>query len=129
MLQQTKSIEPWLKAYLQWWLTKTQSHISRYVCSTSKIDHFLCHAAQGAKRKHNYSWLSEIAWIIYRIIDQSNWNWLFEFRFSLALSILVHAVTACINRTARIRHQLRQTTALSCHRCLINTGVEKMNNI
>jgi len=25
------------------------------------------------------------------------------------------------------RHQYRKTTVLSCHRCLINTGVEKMN--
>jgi hypothetical protein len=34
-----------------------------------------------------------------------------------------------IYRKARIRHQCRKTTALSCYRCLINTGVEKMNNI
>ncbi len=33
------------------------------------------------------------------------------------------------NRTARIRHKCRKTTVLSCHRCLINTGVEKMNYI
>ncbi len=32
-------------------------------------------------------------------------------------------------RTAHIRCQWRKTTILSCHRCLINTGVEKMNNI
>jgi hypothetical protein len=32
-------------------------------------------------------------------------------------------------RTAHIRHQFRKTTVLSRHRCLINTGVEKMNNI
>ena len=40
-----------------------------------------------------------------------------------ALSITAH------NRTARIRHQCRKTIVLSCHRCLFNTGVEKMNNI
>jgi hypothetical protein len=33
------------------------------------------------------------------------------------------------NRTACIRHQCRRTTVLSSHRCIINTGVEKMNNI
>ncbi len=33
------------------------------------------------------------------------------------------------NRRAHIRHQCRKTTVLSCHRCLINTGVEKMNYI
>jgi hypothetical protein len=33
------------------------------------------------------------------------------------------------NRTARIRCICRKTTVLRCHRCLINTGVEKMNNI
>ncbi len=32
-------------------------------------------------------------------------------------------------RTACIRHQCRKTTVKSCHRCLINTGVEKMNSI
>ncbi len=30
-----------------------------------------------------------------------------------------------LNRTAHIRHQCRKTTVLSCHGCLINTGVEK----
>jgi hypothetical protein len=28
------------------------------------------------------------------------------------------------DRTAHFRHQCRKTTALSCYRCLINTGVE-----
>ncbi len=32
-------------------------------------------------------------------------------------------------RTAQIRHQCRKATVLSCHRCPINTGIEKMNNI
>jgi hypothetical protein len=34
-----------------------------------------------------------------------------------------------INGTVCIRHQCRKTTVLSCLRCLINTGVEKINNI
>jgi hypothetical protein len=33
------------------------------------------------------------------------------------------------NRKASIRHQCRNTAVLSCHRCLINIGAEKMNNI
>jgi hypothetical protein len=33
------------------------------------------------------------------------------------------------NKTARMRHQCRKITVLSCHRCLIKTGVEKMNDI
>ncbi len=33
------------------------------------------------------------------------------------------------NRPMHIRHQCRETTVFSCHRCLINTGAEKMNNI
>ncbi len=33
------------------------------------------------------------------------------------------------NRTACFRHKGRKTTVLSCHRCLLNTGVEKMNYI
>jgi hypothetical protein len=34
-----------------------------------------------------------------------------------------------LNGTAHIRHQCWKTTVLSCHRCLIKMGVEKMNNI
>ncbi len=33
------------------------------------------------------------------------------------------------NRTTCIRHQCRYITAPSCHKCLINTGVEKRNKI
>ncbi len=33
------------------------------------------------------------------------------------------------NRTAHTRRQCQKTTVLSCHRCQINTPVEKINNI
>ncbi len=33
------------------------------------------------------------------------------------------------NRRAYIRHLCIKTSVLSCHRCLNDTGVEKMNNI
>ncbi len=33
------------------------------------------------------------------------------------------------NRTVHIRHWCKKTTVLNCHRCLVNTGVEKLNNI
>jgi hypothetical protein len=33
------------------------------------------------------------------------------------------------NGTAHNRHQCRKTAVLSCHRFLINSGIEKMNNI
>ncbi len=33
------------------------------------------------------------------------------------------------NITTRNRYVCRKITVLSCHRCLINTGVENMNNI
>jgi hypothetical protein len=36
---------------------------------------------------------------------------------------------ANFNRTACIRHLCRKTIVLSYHRCLINIGAEKMNNI
>ncbi len=35
----------------------------------------------------------------------------------------------CANRRAHIRHLCRKTTVFNCHRCLINTGVEKMSKI
>ena len=34
-----------------------------------------------------------------------------------------------LNSTAHVGHQCWKTTILSCHRCLFNTGVEKINNI
>jgi hypothetical protein len=34
-----------------------------------------------------------------------------------------------VNRTACIRNLCRKTTVLNCHRCPINNGIEKMNNI
>ncbi len=37
--------------------------------------------------------------------------------------------TNFVNRAPHIRHQCRKKTVFSCHRCLINSGVEKMNNI
>jgi hypothetical protein len=33
------------------------------------------------------------------------------------------------SRKVYIEHQCRETTVLSCHRCLISSGVKKMNNI
>jgi hypothetical protein len=33
------------------------------------------------------------------------------------------------NLFTKIRQQCRKTAVLSCHRCLINTGIEKMSNI
>ncbi len=34
-----------------------------------------------------------------------------------------------VNKTPHYGHQCRRTNVLSCHRCLINIGVEKMINI
>ncbi len=36
-----------------------------------------------------------------------------------------HVLSRLCNRTACIRDQCRKTTVFNCHRCLINTGVEK----
>jgi hypothetical protein len=41
--------------------------------------------------------------------------------------MLIKKIVAPLDR--RIKHQCRETTVLTCHRCLINTGVENMNNI
>jgi hypothetical protein len=42
----------------------------------------------------------------------------------------IYATSQCIgNGTAHIRHWCWKIAVLSCHRCLINSGVEKMNNI
>jgi len=43
--------------------------------------------------------------------------------------MLFHLGVMLFNRTARIKHQCRKMTVISCHRCLINIGVEKVNNI
>ncbi len=39
-------------------------------------------------------------------------------------SVILNAIG---NRRACIRHLCKKTNVLRCHRCLINTGVEKMN--
>jgi hypothetical protein len=54
--------------------------------------------------------------------------------FFVILIVVVQSVTKLFamaakqrnNRIAHIRHQFRKAIALSCHRCLINTGVKKM---
>jgi hypothetical protein len=43
--------------------------------------------------------------------------------------IVQSSLMMIVNGTVHIRHQCRKTAVLSCHRCLINTGVEKMNYI
>jgi len=52
---------------------------------------------------------------IIQLFDLISWNVSLDFKFALN------------NRTAHIRHQCKKTAVLSCHRCLINTGVEKIN--
>jgi hypothetical protein len=42
---------------------------------------------------------------------------------------LIFAGQGCGNGTAHIRNQCTETAVLSCHRFLINSGVEKMNNL
>ena len=45
------------------------------------------------------------------------------------LGILFFQIVLLENRRTHIRHQSRKTTVLSCHRCLIYTGVEKVSDI
>jgi hypothetical protein len=46
-------------------------------------------------------------------------------RLQLFTKIIKQIIFNKTNRTAHIRHQCMKTTVFSCHRCLINTGVEK----
>jgi hypothetical protein len=46
-----------------------------------------------------------------------------------SLNLLKDITIQIVDRESRIRHQCRKTTHISCHRCLINTGAEKMSNI
>jgi hypothetical protein len=46
------------------------------------------------------------------------------------LALTIHCFKLHVsNRRACIRHQSMKTAVLSFHGCLINTGVEKINNI
>ncbi len=47
--------------------------------------------------------------------------------FGINAATIFRKLDHFINATVRIRHQCRKNTVLSCHRCLINSGVEKMN--
>ncbi len=59
------------------------------------------------------------------VVEQEHAGYIVNvFRFWIAL---VEALERY--RTAHIRHHCRKTTFLGCHRCPINTGVERMNYI
>jgi hypothetical protein len=45
------------------------------------------------------------------------------------LIVLMNHFKRYLNGAACIKHQCKKTTMLSCHRCNVNTGVEKMNDI
>jgi hypothetical protein len=61
------------------------------------------------------------AFMFSRVVDN------FVYLFIAALCRMMQ--NALINGRAHIRHQCRKKAVLSCHRFLINSGVEKMNNI
>jgi hypothetical protein len=61
--------------------------------------------------------------IVFLLFDKENKKWKKVFKNLYLGQPLWH------NGTARNRHQCRKTAVLGCHRCLINSGVEKMNNI
>ncbi len=95
---------------------------------------------EGSHTTKNGLWLqltAELQYFPITIILQfyylKNWHHscFFQFFFSRIFVLFTFSELATIasNRTVRIRHQCRKTTVLSCHRCLINTGVEKINNI
>jgi hypothetical protein len=48
---------------------------------------------------------------------------------SLEVSLACGKLVRFQNGTVLIRHQCRKTAVLSCHRFLINSGVEKMNKV
>ncbi len=58
-----------------------------------------------------------------RIIQQ------IKFVQSKMLKLQIMTLVEASNRTARIKHECKKTIVLNCHRCLINDGFEKMNNI
>ncbi len=59
-----------------------------------------------------YKWILttlEVLLLLKReLVSKLKWYWFFNY-----------------NRTVHFRHQCKKTTVLSCHICLINTGVEK----
>ena len=48
-----------------------------------------------------------------------------SYMIKLVQIIVNYCNAKLVNGTARIRHQCRKTAVLSCHRFLINSGVEK----
>jgi hypothetical protein len=50
-------------------------------------------------------------------------------RERMFIKITCFTLNQLINRTVCSRHQCAKTTVLNSHRCLIDAGVEKMNNI
>jgi hypothetical protein len=81
-----------------------------------------------------FTWLRSTVWLLAVLGNvRLGLNWLTVKYMNLLQSLstfckILSNITAR-NRTARIRHWCRKTTVLSCQRCLINTGIEKVNNI
>jgi hypothetical protein len=63
------------------------------------------------------------------VIDATFINMITIIIGEVSISAFLRYVYTVINRTSLIIHQCMKTNVLSCHRCLIKTGVEKMNNI
>jgi len=73
----------------------------------------------GAELSHSSDWrLSLLA--VTRIAN---------LRFIYLADKKVSFLKSHLTGTVHNRHQCKKTTVLSCQRCIINTGVEKMNNI
>jgi len=84
---------------------------------------------------HRLSFCRRFLKLFFSSLDPTEWASAF-FKMSTWGQILSQTTRLFIthfqlvpNRTAHIRYQCSKTTVLSYHRCLINTGVEKMSNI
>jgi hypothetical protein len=82
---------------------------------------------EAARRKYINVALNNFDASKYEIVHRNNPMAAYPSDFDVLVSVLSPALLNKLycNRRAHIRHLHRKTAVLSCHRCLINTGVIK----
>ncbi len=85
-------------------------------------------SSRVAVSKFDFTWNSMLLKNVNNCLNTNIYSFLETFSgqsSNLNLNI-VHLFNTSVNRIVNIRHQCRKTAVLSCHSCLIKTGVEKL---
>ncbi len=113
------------------WLTNQKKVCSKFNSTTIMVFHCSILSEQSLNKKKTWAEFSYlrhgdvcVPWSTWITIKRPNLKTHLKQHFGyLPLAFKIPNWTTCI------RHQCMKTTVFSCHRCLINIGVEKANSI